>query len=589
MKFKQLALSLFFSLGLFLSVEAQEVRYDLQFEGDLSPLIVNTLYSVSQLHLLQDDPPKSRIGLRRRSEADLPNLIDGLHSLAYYNAKLELDIDYESDPIGVTIAVDPGPVYPIAAFDIRYTADEECLEWITAADLGLRIGRAAYPKTILDAESELLILLAQEGYPLANVTRRRVLADQAEKVIRVEVTVNPGLKVAFGPTRFVGLETVRQPFVYSKLFWQRGQAYDPYLVAKTQLDLESSGLFSAISIQHGEEVIEDNELPFTIYVTEAQHRTIGFGVSYSTYLGPGLLFQWENRNMQGMGRKLGLKTELTAKKQNARAEYIVPNFLDRCQRLKFLLDGEKEQTEAFNETYVSVSGLVERKLTDRHWLSYGLSFKELSSTGSDNNNTFHLAKIPLQFRWNGADHSLSPTSGGTLNIKSTPTAEMVGERFGYVINYLTATAYWPLLGDNLVFAFRATTGSIFGSSRRDIPPPERFYAGSESTLRGYKYLTVSPLDDEDKPIGGRSLMIYSIESRFKLKKNLGWAFFYEIGNVYRKEYPQFDHKQLQSFGCGIRYNTIVGPLRADIAFPINRRPGIDNRSFQFYINIGEAF
>ncbi len=100
-------------------------------------------------------------------------------------------------------------------------------------------------------------------------------------------------------------------------------------------------------------------------------------------------------------------------------------------------------------------------------------------------------------------------------------------------------------------------------------------------------MTVSPLDRENKPIGGRSIMVYSLETRFKLN-NFGWAFFYEVGNVYNQILPQFFDKQLQSIGLGLHYYTQAGPLRLDLAFPLEPRKGID-KSFQFYISIGQAF
>jgi translocation and assembly module TamA len=160
--------------------------------------------------------------------------------------------------------------------------------------------------------------------------------------------------------------------------------------------------------------------------------------------------------------------------------------------------------------------------------------------------------------------------------------------FAYAINLATVTGYMPVFNDDFfVLAGKAHIGSIYGSRRYTIPPPERFYAGSECVLRGYKYMTVSPLDREDKPIGGRSIMVYSLETRFRIQ-SFGWAFFYEVGNVYEQIVPQFFHKQLQSIGLGFRYFTQVGPLRFDLAFPLNPRKGID-KPFQLYISIGQAF
>lgn len=138
-----------------------------------------------------------------------------------------------------------------------------------------------------------------------------------------------------------------------------------------------------------------------------------------------------------------------------------------------------------------------------------------------------------------------------------------------------------------VFAVKLMAGSIFGASGHEIPPPERFYAGSESTLRGYRYLTVSPLKHDNKPIGGRSMLVYSMELRNRIGKDFGLVFFYDIGNVYENALPDFKEKLRQSAGLGIRYYTPIGPIRLDAAVPLNKRH-IDN-NLEVYFSIGQSF
>jgi len=142
-------------------------------------------------------------------------------------------------------------------------------------------------------------------------------------------------------------------------------------------------------------------------------------------------------------------------------------------------------------------------------------------------------------------------------------------------------------------ATKVDLGTIFGAQDRTIPPPERFYAGNEHTLRGYRYMTVSPLGPNGKPIGGRSLMVWAAELRCRIGDKLGWVGFYEVGNVYKSIVPDFQSGQLQSVGFGVRYHTPVGPLRADVAVPLNRRKRPDgsflDRAYELYFSMGQAF
>jgi translocation and assembly module TamA len=101
------------------------------------------------------------------------------------------------------------------------------------------------------------------------------------------------------------------------------------------------------------------------------------------------------------------------------------------------------------------------------------------------------------------------------------------------------------------------------------------------------------LDKKSHPIGGLSMMIYNLELRWRINQTFGAVFFYDIGNTYAAPIPRIKYRQLQSVGIGARYHTPVGPLRLDIAFPLNRRhmyngKYLDHR-FEIYLSMGHTF
>jgi translocation and assembly module TamA len=378
-------------------------------------------------------------------------------------------------------------------------------------------------------------------------------------------------------------------FFCRKIAWQNGQVYDPCLVQKTLNALELSGLFSSINITHDDEVQEDGCLPMHITVSNAKRRSVGFGLGYATDLGFGANADWEHRNISGRGDKIRFAANIWQIKQEGLVRYVLPDFLMPHQDLILTAEAEHETVKAFREESISFSGILERQINDRLRVSGGLMYTRLRNTHSDNNRMFTLLKEPLQLFWNGVDRIMDPSRGVTLHFKMTPTLQTEKPRFGYITNWFNLTAYQPLDCDNrFVLAGRAAIGSIYGASEHSIPPSERFYAGSDNLLRGYHYLTVCPLNEEHKPIGGRSLLIFSLEARMRFKNPYGIVLFYDIGNVYRQSFPQLGKKQLQSAGIGFRYYTPVGPIRLDFAIPFNPRKHLD-RGFQVYFSIGQSF
>lgn len=566
--------------------------YEVRFDGIQDPDQLKLVQSASQLEKLKDSPPATLLGLKRRAEGDMNNIVQALQSQAYYDAKANFSI--ENNRSLVLVKIQPGPIYPFGAFHIRYLQNEEEISEnalqcpISLESLKVEIGAPALPETILSAEDTLLDQLNLQGYAFASIKKREVFADQKAKNVVVELVVETGPLTYFGPISIKGLERVNEKFFYKKLRWCQGDLYNPKKLEKTQEALELSGLFRSVNISHAEEPVDGNLLPLDISVLEGKQRSIGFGLNYTTSLGPGISGEWEDRNILGDGQKLSVRSDIWQKLQEGSISYLIPDFGHQDQNLIWLLEYQRERTKSFTENSLSFSGTIERKINEHLRISYGGMYKRLRSQRSDFNGTFDLLKAPLGLRWTNTDSILEPTKGATLQLKVIPSFQIFKPRFAYCINTFTGTLYQSLTQNKRhVFAVKLMVGSIFGASKHEIPPPERFYAGSESTLRGYRYLTVSPLGREDKPLGGRSMFIYSLELRNRIGKNFGLVFFYDIGNVYTNFLPDFKDGVRQSAGLGLRYYTPIGPIRLDAAFPLNKRH-IDN-SLEVYFSIGQAF
>lgn len=565
--------------------------YNVSFFGINDPSTLQLLQSISKTEELKENPPATKAGLKRRAESDIPNLIKALHSLAYYNAKVEVSVDFENQTSQIEFKVETGPVYPLASFDILSVGNQNfnsfCKE-INLSELGITIGTPAFPKSILEAEEFLLLKMEKLGYPLAKIEKQEVFADQITHSIHVILHLNPGPLCYFGEVTFKGHKRVSPLFFGKKIAWCGGDIYDPCKIEKTQCALEASGLFSSITITHGQEVSDQGLIPIEIEVIESKQRSIGAGIGYSTDDGFGVLAEWEHRNVRGRGEKVSFKTLVAQRLQEGQLAYVIPDFCKAKQDLIWLAEVLRQTTKGYHASSYSFSGIIERQLNDWTRISYGGMYKRLRDTHSDNNRSFDLLKTPFHLRWSNTNSLLDPSSGATLNLKIVPSLQVRRPDFGYCINTLSGTFYFPLSKDRRwILAGKATLGSIFGEKRHTIPPSERFYAGNENLMRGYHYMTVSPLR-HNEPIGGRSMMIYSLEARLRATETFGWVFFYDFGNVYESYLPELNKKILQSIGVGLRYNTPVGPLRLDLAVPLHRRKHIDE-VLQFYLSIGQAF
>jgi translocation and assembly module TamA len=137
-----------------------------------------------------------------------------------------------------------------------------------------------------------------------------------------------------------------------------------------------------------------------------------------------------------------------------------------------------------------------------------------------------------------------------------------------------------------VLAVRGLVGSVQGATTFDIPPDQRFYGGGSATIRGYRFQSVGPRLGNNKPAGGTSIAAGTIELRQRFGESYGAVVFVDGGQVSNKATP-FTGKFRTGAGIGARYYTGIGPIRADVAIPLQRQRG--NDAVDFYLGLGQAF
>lgn len=577
---------------------AASVPYQIDIQGGDCENLKDLIRASSQLFALQNSPPTTRLGLKTRAESDIGTIITALHSEGYWGAHLDLSYDFDKDPAHVILNIDTGPIYPFSQVTV-YEQDDKTFLDITAEDLGICLGMVAYPSKIREAEEILINYFSDQGYPYTDLDATEVIANQKDETLIVKFSLKKGPQMVFGDLSIQGNSTVKNAYFFKTLAWSKGELYSPRKIKCTRQELERSGLFTYVDIFYSETPPEGGTLPLTIEVKEGKNRTIGIGGSFATQRGLGFSGEWEHRNFQGMGEVLSLKTSLWWDLQVARLSYLQPDLYCKGEDLIWLYEFNREVTEGYTAKSLGAFARIEKKLNNNLKISYGIGYKHLRDTHIHeiknhqkqkiHTQEFNLLKTPLSAYYNGTDDLLDPHRGMTVRFSTIPSVSITDPIFFYSINTLTYTYYKPLWDNYLTFAFRMSVGSIFGAPKTTIPRSELFDAGSDALLRGYRYKTVSPLDDDNDPTGGRSMLISSLELRGRFSKDFGGVVFFDIGNVYNYPLPDIQEKMLRSVGFGIRYFTLVAPIRLDVAFPLTPRRHVDKQKYQIYFSIGQSF
>ncbi|MFC4272511.1 autotransporter assembly complex family protein [Sneathiella chungangensis] len=569
--------------------EEPDLRYEVTINGAPTDEVLDLLEQSSRLEQLSDKLPPSEAALRRRADVDVEGFKKVLRSEGYYAGDVKYTLDKKQEPIAISYDITPGPLFRITKFEIKFTEGADIPVPPALSDLGIEIGMPARSEPIVNAGTQTIVDLGYRGFPGATIEKQDAIVDFATDGMEVTFVINAGPKLYMGELRVEGLQEVEEDYIRRIAAWTPGKLYDTRVLDELRRRYLRSGLFDAVRIKQRENDQPDSTVPITFVFTERDRRSIGVGASFSTSEGFGTQYYWENRNYFGQGEKLRADLTLAEIRREIKVTFVKPNFVRLDQNFNASFDIRQENTEAYDEDAVTAYVGLDRRWRKKWVLGAGVSLEYAKIDDSGVTENYALGGLPLTARYDSTDDLLDPTKGRRFNTSLVPYVGLNQNTPDFLRLEMDGSTYYSVLDDDrLILAARGKIGLMAGDSANEIPASKRFYSGGGGSVRGYKYQTVGPLDSNNDPVGGRSLLEVGFEARARITDSIGIVPFIEGGNVYESMAPDFSGEFLWGAGLGFRYYTAIGPIRFDVALPLNRRDGVDD-AYQFYISIGQAF
>lgn len=512
--------------------------------------------------------------------------IDTLRAMkakGYYESKVTVILS-EEDGKAPTIRIDPGPQYTISSISV---------EGISGYDVRtLEVGQSLDALSVLETQRTLAEDIQSKGCVFGLTMEHQVVLDKKQNTGSVTYIVDAGPEATFGSVTFEGAPNIDREHLYRFVEFKDGDCWNTGKIEDTKEQLLGTGLISLIREQIPEQPQSDGSVDIVFELAERAPRSIRFGLSFYTDEGPGGVVQWEHRNFHGSGEKLSAELRLNLLEQSLGAEYSKPYFLDdEDKALNLAARLAREETDAYINRGLTLSASVDNRFSRYFKGSLGVALETTSQIDkNDNNNetTFGLFSVPGQLTFDNRDSPLNPTRGFWARARVEPFFDVLGEASPFFKTSMAASTYVPLTSDkDLVLALRGRLGSIMGADTDDIPANKRFYAGGGGSIRGFGYQEAGPFENGD-PAGGRSVVETSAELRYRYNETMGGVIFVDGGGAYDEVWPDFKEGYYIGAGVGFRYYTGFGPLRFDVAVPVNKTDQA-SAPFQVYVSIGQAF
>ncbi|MEL6678605.1 MAG: autotransporter assembly complex family protein [Pseudomonadota bacterium] len=571
---------------------AEAVEYDIEIIGAPTDEVTDLAEDALTLYIRQDEGAASLAFLQRRAEGDREVMQTILKSFGYYEAEVEVEAeqpDPEQDEAIARVIVTAGPIYTLKTHEFLVENADPQPGTFDAVRLGSPVGQAADAEAILASEDAAVAQLQRSGYAYATFVDREAVADPEAKTIEVVTIVNAGNAYRFGDISFEGVTRVPEDYLASYQTWKPGQTFNAAEVAAFQRDLTQTELFNAISVEIPEDPPEGNRLPVTVRAEERRPRSFSVGVSWNTDLGPQLDTSVQHRNLLGRNERGSVALKVNRAEQAITFAFRKPQFRRDGQDLISSVKFTNFSDETLEGEVVEVRLGGERQLDDRWRVGLGgaLELSDLEDDGEFEQSA--LAGLPFFGQYDSTRDRLDPQNGNRFRLDVVPYIGTVDTRDVTFTRVNGRISFYRRLDDDAkyVLATRFRAGTIIADQLDDVPTNQRLYSGGGGSVRGFELDGIGPRGRGNEASGGLSAAEAGVELRVRLGDALGAVAFVEAGAVSEEKVLEWGEEIREAAGVGVRYFSPVGPIRADIAAPIDRQSGED--PVQFYLSIGQAF
>ncbi len=575
--------------------ELAGTRYTLEVSG-LGPLDLDVRFrAISELYKARK-ATANLAQLNRRITEDSELIDELLRSRGYYGGTTAARITPPAtagQPATVTLTVVPGPLYRFSTVALH--APPATPPGLIAPLIGVAPGDAVAAEPVQAAQDALKAKLAEKGYAFPVVAAPEIVIDHATHTATLTQAIDPGPRGRFGVIRANKKSVLTAKQLQRLARFRPGDIYDSGKVDDLRRAMIATGLFGAVNIapvKASTEASGDAVVDLRIRTESAPLRTVAATGGYSTSQGVRVEASWQHRNLLPPGGAVTFSIVAAQREQAAGAVLRRQNWRARDLTLNVRAQFSKQELSAFRAQTITLGTSIDRETNliwqKRWYYSAGaelvLSRETDRSSPGEPTRVYYVGALPLSLTYDGTGNLLDPTSGFRITARASPELSVEGASFGYVRSQLEASIYEGI-GGRVTLAARGHIGSIIGASHGNIAPTRRFYAGGGGSLRGYGYQQVGPQDAQNNPSGGDSIVEGSFETRVRFG-NFGIVPFVDAGQVYTSTIPGFDDIRIGA-GLGARYYTSFGPVRIDIATPVNGRRS--DAKVQFYVSIGQAF
>lgn len=544
---------------------------------------------------------------RQKLQADIEKLNSYYLNRGYLEFVVEstqVSISADKRDVYITINVKEGERFQVSS--VKLAGELPVAESELRSLVKVRPGDAFSREKLNESTKALIDRLGKEGYAFANANAAPEI-DKEKRQVAFTIFVDPGKRVYVRRVNVMGNTKTRDEVIRREMRQMEGGWYDADKVTLSKQRIDKSTLFKTVEIETPPVAGTADQIDVNVTVEEKPSGNLMFGAGFSSAEKVVLSGSITQSNIFGSGKNVGVQLSTGKINRVYSFSYTDPYFT---------VDGISQGFDIYHRTVnptslsigyyktASTGGGVRWgfPIAEKEFFTIGLAADSTSIEVDPNYSPARyirfvaehgkdsLLTLPISLGWvsDGKDSAIYPTRGVVhrAGIEITPPgSDLKYYRATYALQH-----YLPISKD-FTLATSGEIGITNGYGGSALPFYKHLYAGGIGSVRGYATSSLGPTDTYTNAtgtytdrVGGTRRILGSAELLFGLPgfdRSLRMGFFADVGQLFGTGYRGNVCTWCASTGISLAWISPLGPLKFNLAQPLNNKPGDKPERFQF--------
>lgn len=516
--------------------------------------------------------------LRRLHKKAVLEISSALQPFGYYRPEIKSALtQLADDEWRASYSINPGPALRIALFDFTISepmANDPEFQTLVQ-NFPLHEGDVFNHIEYENIKASLAKIASERGYFNARFIEHRVEIDLEKYEARIHLNYDGGPRHLFGEV-LLKQDVLDADLLQRYIPFDTGSPYNLNQLIDLQQALNDSDYFQTVEVSPGLPQTDNLEIPVNVELTPRKRNRYTFGLGYGTDTGARTRFGWQVPRVNTRGHRFDTEASVSEIGYSLGAHYRVPVLNPRTDQLVYSAGVVNETTDTSESTVRTIGTSLNRSRNAwRESISLNYQQEDFVIANTEGDSVLLMPGINWSRIWGNDFINTFDGLRFDIGLRGASNKIVSDTNFSQLQGGIKAI---NSLNQNNRIITRGRLGSTWTDDFNQLPSSVRFFAGGAQSVRGYAYQSLGPVDANGKVIGGKHLMIGSVEFEHSFNGKWGAAWFYDAGNAI----DDLDDKLARGTGFGLRWKSPVGPVRIDLASALS----IDGNPWRLHIMIG---